>query len=157
MRVLPRKLIFSPVLTAWLALGVGAALGATTTLAAESLQKAEAPVPPAVANAQAKEAPPENFLAARTPEELYPTTVRFEKPDFHIRKSALWGMYAGGYAIAWKTGTRHGIENNFRMMRLESAYGYDFVAHVYATRQMGLVFTSIRTTAFIHLLCPTVS
>jgi len=119
------------------------AAGAVTPLvAAESLQKAEAPVPPDVAIGEAKQAPKENFLASKTPEELYPTGTQFETPEYRARKSVLYGMYAGGYAVAWKTGTRHGIQNDFRVMRLESAYGYDFISHVYATQQMGLIFTS---------------
>lgn len=110
--------------------------------AAESLQKAEAPVPPDVSLGETKQALSENFLASRTPEELYPTTAQFERPRSRFRKSVLYGMYAGGYAVASKTGTRHGIQNDFRVIRLESAYGYDLIAHVYATQQMGLIFTS---------------
>lgn len=144
LRVVPHRLSLPSAVTVGLAVIVAtlALWIAASPSAAESLQKAEASVPPDASLGEPKQAVSENFLASRTPEELYPTTTQLERPGFRVRKSALYGMYAGGYAAAWKTGTRHGIQNDFRVMRLESAYGYDFIGHVYATRQMGLIFTS---------------
>jgi len=53
------------------------------------------------------------------------------------RGSLLATSYVGLYAGATKVGSRFGLERRFRVVRLESAYAYDLLGHVYATKELG--------------------
>jgi hypothetical protein len=52
------------------------------------------------------------------------------------RKAALAMGYAGLYGGATKVGSRLGLSPHFQIVRLESAYAYDLVAHVYNVQQL---------------------
>jgi len=64
-------------------------------------------------------------------------------PDFSGgRRFMVDALYAVGYATATRVGTRLGIESDFRVVRLESAYMYDLIGHVFAVKNIGHVLTS---------------
>jgi hypothetical protein len=72
---------------------------------------------------------------------------RIAPPDFRWRRALVHTIYAGSYAFAARIGTRHGMQNNFRIMRLESAYAFDLLGHVYCANQLGFLFTSLNRWA----------
>ena len=55
------------------------------------------------------------------------------------RKSLLWSVYTGGYVASTKVGTRLGVESDYTVMRLESAYMYDVIAHIYVVKNMAQI------------------
>jgi hypothetical protein len=56
-------------------------------------------------------------------------------------------VYVGCYSAAATIGTRQGIGADFKIIRLESAYGYDFVSHIYVANQIGRILTSFNRWA----------
>lgn len=59
------------------------------------------------------------------------------------RQMSAWGAHASLYAGATKVGSRFGLESRFEIVRLESAYVYDLVAHVWSVQQLGTLFAQI--------------
>lgn len=59
------------------------------------------------------------------------------------RQMAAWGAHASLYAGATKVGSRFGLERRFEVVRLESAYVYDLVAHVWAVQQLGGLMANV--------------
>jgi hypothetical protein len=74
-----------------------------------------------------------------------PTVTRSQLrlPDYRWRRTLVHSAYAGGYTFATSLGIRRGMGRNFKIMRLESAYAYDFVAHVWVANQVGRLFSSL--------------
>ncbi len=59
------------------------------------------------------------------------------------RRGGMVASYAGLYAGATKVGSRFGLESRFKIVRLESAYAYDLVAHVFNVREIANLMTSV--------------
>lgn len=59
------------------------------------------------------------------------------------RRSAVLTSYAALYGGAAKVGSRLGLSSDFKIVRLESAYAYDVVAHVYNTQQLGILMGAL--------------
>jgi hypothetical protein len=68
-------------------------------------------------------------------------------PDYRWRRALVNSAYVGGYTFATALGVRNGIGSDFKIIRLESAYAYDFVAHIWVANQVGLLFTSLNRWA----------
>ena len=66
---------------------------------------------------------------------------------FATRRFAVDASYVTGYAFATRIGTRLGLDNTYKAVRLESAYMYDVVAHVFATKNIGQVLTGFHQWA----------
>lgn len=69
-----------------------------------------------------------------------PERITVEIPSW--RKGAVGASYLSLYAGATKVGSRFGLERRFEVVRLESAYVYDLVAHVWAVREIGGLFAA---------------
>jgi hypothetical protein len=80
---------------------------------------------------------------------ITPTVPKSRIPtnDHGWRRALVHTVYAGGYVFAARIGMRQGMQDDFRIMRLESAYAYDFVGHVYCANQLGFLFTSLNRWA----------
>ena len=63
------------------------------------------------------------------------------------RATAALSAHASLYAAATKVGSRFGLERNFEVMRVESAYAYDLVAHVWVVNQLGQLFGRVNEWA----------
>lgn len=59
----------------------------------------------------------------------------------------LLGTYASLYGTAAKVGSRLGLEGNFRVHRLESAWALDIVGHVYAVGHVSRLFSRVHRWA----------
>ncbi len=59
------------------------------------------------------------------------------------RKVAATAAHVSMYAVATKVGSRFGLERRFRVVRLEKAYAYDVVAHIWAVNQLSQLFTRV--------------
>ena len=63
------------------------------------------------------------------------------------RQLTLASVYAGVYGGAAKIGSRNGLEDEFRVMRLESAWMVDVFGHVYAVQKTAHVFSALHRWA----------
>ena len=68
-------------------------------------------------------------------------------PNNDGRRMLRHSIYAACYTASARIGTRLGIESNYKIMRLESAYAYDFFGHVYSVHQIGLLLVSLNRWA----------
>ena len=60
---------------------------------------------------------------------------------------AILGTYGILYGIATHVGMRHLSDGHFKVVRLESAYLYDFVGHAFLVREMGGLASTAQRTA----------
>lgn len=58
------------------------------------------------------------------------------QPPGWFSQTALAGSYAALYGTAFHLGTRLGLDGDFEVARLESAYVYDLVAHAWVAREL---------------------
>jgi hypothetical protein len=63
------------------------------------------------------------------------------------RRGVVLSSYVVLYGSAIEVGSRLGLERRFKMVRLESAYAYDLVAHVYNVQQLGLLMGDLHEWA----------
>jgi len=92
--------------------------------------------------------PPQNYLrAAAAPAASLPVPQGQTTAVPALRRTAVNAVYAGGYALAAQVGTMRGLHGDYKIMRLESAYAYDFIGHIYCANQLGLVFTALNRWA----------
>jgi hypothetical protein len=71
-------------------------------------------------------------------------------PDYDpasARRLALAGAYGGLYGGAAKIGARLGLERDFEIVRLESAWAIDVFGHIYAVRHLSRAFASLHRWA----------
>ena len=99
-----------------------------------------AEVPAAGESTSAAEVPTPPTLTIR-PEALATSAPATPAPSW--RRLTVAGAYGGLYGGAAKIGSRLGLEDEFRVMRLESAWLIDVFGHVYATKHTGLLFTQL--------------
>jgi len=57
------------------------------------------------------------------------------------------GAYAVGFALSTQMGTRLGLDNDYRIKRLETAYMYDLFAHAYVVKNLGEILGSFHRWA----------
>jgi len=105
---------------------------AEVTAADEPTSTAEPPTP--------APSPTPNPLKIRPDD---PTAPAPATPAPSWRRLTVAGAYGGLYGGAAKIGSRLGLEDEFRVMRLESAWLIDVFGHVYATKHTGLLFTQL--------------
>jgi len=63
------------------------------------------------------------------------------------RKEVMYATYVAGYTGAAYVGTRLGLDNEYRIMRVESAYMYDVFGHIFFARELGLALGSVNRWA----------
>jgi hypothetical protein len=90
---------------------------------------------------------PPNFLINRTTGIEHQQRMFQPLDDYRSRRMFLNGVYGAAYAAAARIGTRFGLEERYRIVRLESAYAHDFVGHIFATYQIALAMTSLNRWA----------
>jgi hypothetical protein len=73
----------------------------------------------------------------------YPRTF----PNYDGRRMLRHSIYTACYTASARMGTRFGLEGSYKVMRLESAYAYDFLGHVYSAQQIGLILMSLNRWA----------
>jgi len=75
-----------------------------------------------------------------TPNNTGATLPVYERDELSFgRRSLLWSVYVGGYIASTQVGTRLGLDNDYKVIRLESAYMYDVIAHIYVVKNMGQI------------------
>jgi len=68
-------------------------------------------------------------------------------PNFALRKAITTAAYVAGYGAGAYIGTPHAMRGDYRIIRLETAYAYDVIGHVYCANQLGLILTSLNRWA----------
>jgi hypothetical protein len=63
------------------------------------------------------------------------------------RRGLMAASYGGLYAGATKVGSRLGLSPHFEIVRLESAYAYDLVGHVFSVQQLGELMAALHRGA----------
>lgn len=101
------------------------------------------PDPPLLADLATVAAPGPDFPGARPDPTL---DLRVYEPA-SWRRVALAGGYAGLYGAAAKVGARLGLEREFEITRLESAWLIDVFGHVYAVRHTARAFAALHRWA----------
>lgn len=123
------------------AISVGCSLaGHTEAQPDSSASAADGPTP------LRSESPPTGYFRSyvvSSPDAANVTRQQMSSPDHRWRRALVNTGYLGGYTFAASLGIRRGIGHEFRVIRLESAYAYDFVAHVWVANQVGRLFSSI--------------
>ena len=73
--------------------------------------------------------------------------VHLTSPNYGWQRSITNAAYVAGYGAAAYIGTPYAMRANYRVIRLESAYAYDVIGHVYCANQLGLILTSLNRWA----------
>jgi hypothetical protein len=99
----------------------------------------------------ARDAPPADFLRdSAAPVPVDPADPRLiegpQKPPAG-RMAVVYATYAAGYVSLAHVGTRLGVDGDYQIRRLESAYMYDVFGHVFFTRELGLALGSLNRWA----------
>lgn len=91
--------------------------------------------------------PPLSSVLVETRVEAIGESSPGPRPASHWRRGLLAASYAGLYGGATKVGSRLGLSPQFQIVRLESAYAYDLVSHVFNVHQLGQIMGSVHRAA----------
>lgn len=101
-------------------------------------------------SAHANPLPAPNYLRTRVVVPTFNPAVRpahIATPQYGWRGSITTAAYVAGYGAGAYIGTPHAMRGDYKVIRLESAYAYDVVAHVYCASQLGVILTSLNRWA----------
>jgi len=111
----------------------------------------EPPVAAEAAASPAPDTPPADFLRdTAAPVPVNPADPRLLEEAHKApaeRMVVVYAAYAAGYASLAHIGTRLGVDGDYQIRRLESAYMYDVFGHVFITRELGLALGSLNRWA----------
>ena len=74
-------------------------------------------------------------------------TAQLSPPNYGWRRSITNAAYVAGYGAGAYIGTPYAMRADYKVIRLESAYAYDVIGHVYCANQLGLILTSLNRWA----------